>query len=44
MQQFVMAQGEASYPEPLDFAQYVDPSFGAAALARLGLPSPQGGR
>jgi ABC-type nitrate/sulfonate/bicarbonate transport system substrate-binding protein len=44
MQQFVMAQGETSYQEPLDFAQYVDATLGTAALARLGLPSPQGGR
>jgi len=38
LQRFVIGLGETTYQEPLDLRQFTDPSFGQAALQRLGLP------
>lgn len=36
LQRFSIAHGDTTYQEPLDLSRFVDPSFGAAALQRLG--------
>ncbi len=38
LQRFAIAHGDTTYQEPLDLSRFVDPSFGEAALQRLGPP------